>query len=679
MFRWSLYPLLRPGLLFVIGILIGSQVYLDDPHFLTLIGGSFLLLSGLIISTRYQGQIRSKSWAIWILYILIGFGYAQAAFPERDHSHYTRYIEDTTQTILVELEEDVYTKGATKAFAHVRAIDKNPCRGKTVVYFHKKDTISYKHGSVLALQARVSDIRKNTNPYVFDYKNYLKNRHISHQVRVQQSGHVLLIEDNLPLVYSYARRMRTWALDRLETIVPSVDHRAIANAMILGYKKNLSEELYTAYSETGAIHVLAVSGLHVGVICMLFVFLFKRIASTHWSIRVAKIAVLLSIVWMYCLITGAAPAVVRASVMFSLLVIGKEISGSTNIYNILMASAILILAYDPYLIFQASFQFSYLALVSIVFFHNKIMAPFLTPWKIPNYFIGLIVVSIAAQILVFPVTTYYFHKFPIYFILSGIVAVPMAFLILTIGITSILLYSIPYIGCALAWILNGLLWVFEYLINFIHKLPYASINGIWYEPAETLLIYLCLILGMISLYTKYRVRYYMSLLAVAILATSYSISIDIRKNQDASILVYDMGRHASLMDIKDKKAMYSWNSADLPERSISFNASNYRLRMGASDPAPLPQQDGAFQIENKVIRFIHKASISRSVQKVHTLIVLNKNTMDPVDLTNADTLKEVIVDATIKPWHQEKWKSFCARNKIKYHSVSTDGAYYMPL
>lgn len=678
MINWSIYPIVRSVIFFCVGILMGHHL---SPSLIFPIGISSMLVPLIILGierTRLDPIIASM--LMHGEYILLGILLTLIVQNDRDAFHFSRNITSDDQTIIARLNEDARLGNRYRAECDVLAINGCKTRGKTMVYF-KDDSISYVQGNVIKLLGRFSEVPSNTNPDVFDYKGFLAKKRIAHTYWVKPEGHSLMIHDGQNMITSLAYRLRSAALARLAKIFDTRDHLAIASAMILGYKHILSDEQYTVYSETGSIHVLAVSGLHVGVITYLFILLFGRIKSQRTSIKVLKTITLISVVWIFALVTGMAPAVSRAALMFSFFIVGKYWFEEYNIYNILAASALLLLLYDPMLLYQAGFQFSYLALFSIVLIMPLIFTPsILTNYKVLNYIIQLICVSIAAQILVFPVTIYYFHKFPVYFILSGIVAVPAAFLILSIGLAALMLSPIPILGGLLATVLKYIVLTFSNLIHGIHSLPMSVWNGIWLDQWHTGLIYALLFATLLVIFTPHKIRwmYTAGMLVVSIIA--YSTYVGYTQQNTTELLVYDMGWKKSMIDVSHgSKKLHTFKSERITQKDIAFNAENHRIRRGLTLSDTLPHHNGYFSIDRDTFLVTGLTEIANKglITAPNILILNNGSKIKPKNFTHIHTLKTVILDATISKYTVSDWKKFCSEKDITLSSIKEQGAYCM--
>ncbi|MEL7145099.1 MAG: ComEC/Rec2 family competence protein, partial [Bacteroidota bacterium] len=258
----------------------------------------------------------------------------------------------------------------------------------------------------------------------------------------------------------------------------------------LGIKDDLDKELKSAYSAAGAMHVLAVSGLHVGIIQLLLSWVLGFLKKRKKG-KLAFVILSLLALWFYAFVTGLSPSVLRATTMFSIILIGQQAIRNHNIYNSLAVSAFLILLYSPMMIRDVGFQLSYIAVFGIVSLQPRISA-ILNP---ENYLLkktwDITCVSLAAQMATLPISIYYFHQFPSYFLLSNLLVIPSAFIILMSGLFMLCSSLISdWLAQQTGWLLDQLIWALNQGILFIKKLPYNLLDWIWIDLTQVLLLYL---------------------------------------------------------------------------------------------------------------------------------------------------------------------------------------------
>ncbi len=683
--NWPEYPALRMCMSFIIGVALGGYLHINSTWLLLSL---LILLIVLKVTDRRNGLEDSTtlilSSFIVIIGLLAGITRTQLSVFQMDKYHYSHYIQEQN-TLIGTVLEDVKKKTSTKTTIDVKRLNGQNTRGKLLIYFPRKDTVNqFKPGDVIALKGKIYDTRENSNPLAFDYKAYLRNRGVGFQAYLRSGEYALVEKRNMSYIKQLTYDLRSRALIILEERLRTKEQLATASAMILGYRDHISEDLYKAYAATGSVHVLAVSGLHVGIICWIFIALFSRIKNESLPVKIFKAVFLILLVWFYAILTGAAPAVIRASVMFTIMIIGKYWFDYQNIYNTLAFSALLLLMYDPLLLFQASFQFSYLALVGIVFFHKVLYPLYESRYIFVDKVWNLGVVALAAQTLVFPVTVYYFHKFPLYFIVSGIVSVTLAFVILTLGILVILLSSIPILGDVLAYCLRAILDLFINIIYMIRDWPYSNLSDLWISKSTTIFIYIGLFSIMYFIHNKKKIKEFAFISTAVILGLIYNNTIyKKRTSHQNHFIVYEVSK-GSILDIFNGTTAYSFVSEGLSESSELFAADNYRVSSNIKNTEPLlTAYKREHKVKNGIIQYLDKIvyipsmadDITELPTKCDILLLMNNINLWPNQIMQNVKAELIVIDKSIHWKLRKEWNKYAIEYAIPIHDISTNGAF----
>lgn len=699
--NWPEYPMLRISICFILGIYLSDRfgVRVEDG----LIGilttaGSYIFVSRFIEESRFSARLMS----ILISALGVGLGIFCLSLHnvKSDPLHFEHYIQKEN-VFIGQISAEVKKKKRVSTVLEVHQIDEVPASGKLLLYFGKLDSlIDYEVGDIIKIKGRAQKLKDNANPNAFNYKTYLKYKGIASQIFLKDNSHELISKGGRGEVKSIAHGIRKWALSIFEKRIKEKDKLAVASAMVLGYKDHLSSELYTTFSETGAVHVLAVSGLHVGIICMLFFLLFNRFQSEHLLYKLVKFVVLMIVVWTYALVTGASPAVMRAAVMFSLILMGRLWFRGVNIYNILAFSAFLLLLYDPYLLFQLSFQFSYLALISIIYFQPRIERLYETKHWLTTKVWQLISVSIAAQILMFPISIYYFHSLPTYFILSGVAAVFLATFILGFGLMLLVADSIPFLGDVISFLYSSLLEGFLNIISTIQSLPYNSIDRIYFSTSSVLVLYILLLTFMFRLsvqpngfegvlYKKIkqkRIAIWMMIGCIFFLMVNH-LKFDYRVNNHSELIIYDVSK-TTVIDIFDGDILYTIASETVDEKKIDFATRAYRIFHGSpkevTSDANQNYQNERFQVNSTGLILIEDQILYIADQFNHSqkipcfsdyLLVTHSTRVKPRLVLKYHSCQKVVLDSSIGYKMKQKWKKECEKLGIPVHDIYEDGIF----
>ncbi|GMQ30365.1 ComEC/Rec2 family competence protein [Algoriphagus confluentis] len=362
--------------------------------------------------------------------------------------------------------------------------------GKVLVYH--QDTVRISPGDLVFISKTPEMIEPPEFPNEFDYRDFLAKKGINYRQFIGKNFKIL---DALPIGSGrFAKdRLRDSFSQLIKTKVSSASSQQIAQALLLGQKENLDKTLRNSYAETGTMHILAVSGLHVGIIYLVLLFPLRLIKLKGKPEKMYLIAVI-AIIWIYAALTGLSPSVVRASTMFSLFSVGQMRQRRPSIWNILAFSAMIMIAWDPDVLFEIGFQLSYAAVAGIVGLQPLIVRWWLPPNRILEYFWQLAAVSIAAQLATFPLSVYYFHLFPTYFLFANLLVVPLAFLIMAVGLPFLAFGWIEGIGEVLGWTIDQLIRIQIWVAEGFQSFPIGSFDRLTISISGMLLVWMVLLI-----------------------------------------------------------------------------------------------------------------------------------------------------------------------------------------
>lgn len=460
---------------------------------LVLLFTSFILIIPKLSKEKKINRIFNL--LIPILFFFIG----AYSVTTKDSSRQINYFQNNLENIYqIRINEPIEIKDkSVKLKVNIISRNDTTTIGKSLVYLEKtKEAEQLKYGDILLIQTKFNPISSNGNPLEFDYGRYLKMFDIHHQSYVN-SGKWKLINSFTNPLFNFTYSISEYLSVLLDKSDLNSENKTIAKALLLGQKEDLDKDTLRTFSSAGAMHVLAVSGLHVGIIMYILMFILKPIKKIKFGKRIFVISILTG-VWFYAFITGLSPSVLRSSLMFSFIIIGQEIERETSVYQSILVSAFLLILIDPLVIFKVGFQLSYLAVLGIVYLQPKIYNLFYLKIKLLDYLWQITSVSIAAQIATFPLGLFYFHQFPNFFFISNLAVIPLAGLILGIGIGYFTLHFLPYISDLLIRVLDIALSIMNFTVKWVESLPYSISWGISITWYETIMIYISILLATLS-------------------------------------------------------------------------------------------------------------------------------------------------------------------------------------
>jgi competence protein ComEC len=690
-------PFFRLLLPFVAGIVVGFCFSIPAGYCILACVLS-LMISGALLWRWNRTVPRRRGWlyGVFLNAFLLAAGVGTVSLQA------FKPVEQAGQGtwLAVVTEPPTEKENSMKATVHVRAnLTDEPvsaCDEHVMTYF-RKDSLSrrIRQGDLLVITAALNPVTNAGNPYEFDYRSYLARKHIGRSAFVESGNWQLLDSYAQGPLFNFSNRIRNSLLDIFKRAGLSGNELSVASALVLGYKADLDDTLRNAYAASGAMHVLAVSGLHVGIIYMVLTVILKLIPFLH-RVKWLRALILLAALWLFALITGLSPSVMRAATMFSFIAAGEALRRRAYIYNSIAASAFILLLVNPANLFEVGFQLSYLAVIAIVFLHPFLYGLLSFKHRLADDLWNLTCVSLAAQAGTAPLALFYFHQFPMYFILSNFVVIPAATVIIYGALFLFLVSPVPVLLEAAGWLLNKFLYLVNFCIFSIEKLPESVITGIRFAGWEILFAYTLVAALSIWVLTKHKTALFATLAFIAFWATGATIRTghDLRRHQ---LIVYHTQGN-SLLQFVDGRENITWHAG----RNPSFNASgfteNQRTAMHLNDSrfyhldSALRTEKGSYMpglyINGNFVQFAG-----------NRLAVFTRN-MPPQDAgrppvrTDAAILSQnvnarisqiiesyrpgmVVLDASSSQARIDRWEKECAEAGVSCHRVDRDGAFIL--
>lgn len=408
--------------------------------------------------------------------------------------------------------------------------------------------IKLQYGDELLMIGNYNAVEPPYNPYEFDFKKWLAAKNIYQQTFIRQDQLIQTKENVGNPIIRYALQLRKRQIDTYRQLIKDDEAFAVASTLVLGYRADLSKETLAAYSKTGTIHALSVSGMHVGLVYLMLhamLFFLNRKKATI----IIKIIFIILAIWAYSLITGFAPSVLRSAIMLSIYILSKQFKKSNNSYNILAFAAFTLLIYNPFFIWDVGFQLSFISVFGLIYLQPKIYEWLHFKNKIADQIWNVTALSLSAQLVTMPLSVYYFHQFPMYFIISNLFILIPVSLMMYLGL-GILVLKVYFLAPIFEWIIiinnSGLKW--------ISTLPYASLSQIWLNPWQLLLLCLLVIFLIVGLIYYQKKTIYLSLIILFIFQMSINYQ-KINRLYEKDILLFSLRKNYAAAFIEGKRAI----------------------------------------------------------------------------------------------------------------------------
>jgi competence protein ComEC len=427
-----------------------------------------------------------------------------------------------------------------------------PVKGKVLLWIEKNNSSPKpNYGDILFTYLSLNEIKPRILATDFNFKQYLANKNIYHQAYLASDAYAIIGKKANPVKEFFLNVKKRLILHILTTM--NYDETAwLLVAMLTGAKSDLSPEIIQSYQASGLMHILAVSGLHVGII-YLFITMIFRLFNKNRKKRRTEVIISLITIWFYAALTGLTPSILRASIMLTLLLGAQLLKRKVNSFNVLFASMFIILLIDPFSLFEVSFILSFSAVGGILLFYPLLDKMVYSKYHFLNQLWSLVSVSLSAQLGTLPAILYFFGQFPVYFLLANIIVTPFVSILLIISLIALLLGLIPLFTPIVGWILKELFWFFITIPNTIASWPFSSIQPVYIALPTTLLLGFSILLFYFAITTKKIVFFYTSILLIFL---STLVQQHWQHQEKNKIFVsYIKKRNSTLIAIKDKKLL----------------------------------------------------------------------------------------------------------------------------
>jgi competence protein ComEC len=684
---WKEMPFLRLLLSFIPGLIMG----LFSPFLMK----QLLLLSfpAILIIWTVNGFPPWKAWK-WgflrglsiILLVFLAGGFI-------GFNNYTQKIKHTSwglskslkEPLLAVLEEPTINKsGRYKATASLFEIlpgSKKMKRGMAIVYFPKDDfKADFPYGTTLIMRSRILTMQKKGNPGQFDFAAYYARQGIYHQVFLQKGEYILLQERNDNRFYHYLFLTRNKIIRILQNKINDKKAAGLAEALLIGYRNDLDQTLINAYANTGVIHVIAISGLHLGLLFAVLMSLTSFLNNSR-NKQWLQFIVVISLLWIFSLMTGGSASVIRSAFMFTLVGFGRLTGNKGYPLNSLAAAAFVLLAYQPNWIMDTGFQLSFAAVASIMIYFDRIRNLLYFKNQLAIKCWEMISVTLSAQILTTPVVLFYFKQFPLLFLFTNMVAVPLSGWILLGEILLCLCNSYTSIANKLGNVLEKAIQLLNTYVLQMDRVSFSVIRDIYVSPMQVAMLYICIIGLSLWVVLKFKSGFWLLLFGILIYS-GLQVYHDAITEKQKEILVLQVPGRQSLFLINGKAGILFTNdpgtgtSGDW-KKEIMPVSQFFRLEKLQIQYLPV-KESLLIRWKGKKIYYLNGKSISRQTNTLGQadMIIISHNMTIPLQrLLQQNHCQDWIADATNSLWKIQEWKKDSEQLHLRFHSVNESGSY----
>ena len=669
------FPLARITISFLLGILT-SYFLLPNPNLIwkpTLV--LLLLLSLLYFGTKTDQKFKLFfSITTYLVSFFIGISsliVQTESFRKTNYSNYESAFKNNALITLIirePLKDSYYNQ---RYIAIVQTIDNKNYSGRVLINIPKKGLRKkLEVGTIAQIKGQLQKNKKPENPNQFDYSNYLKNKQIYAQLYANPATIKISTELQKNIWY-YTAKLNSKITQNLEKTHFNKEALAVATALLLGQRQDISPDILQNYQYAGAIHILSVSGLHVGIIFLFLNFILKPIPNTKKG-SLLKLGILLTCLFSFALIAGLSASIVRSVTMFSFVAIGLHLKRSVNIYHTLIVSILLILLFQPNFLFDVGFQLSYLAVFFIIWFQPILTSYWKPKNKILKYIWDILTVSFTAQIGTLPLSLYYFHQFPGLFFITNLIVIPLLSIIMLLGVITILLAATGWINIWLSKPFEWSILLLNKIINFIASFEQFIIKDIPFNLLLLICTYALVITAILWLKKPQFNKLLLVLLTIITLQSSLIYNRWTIQNQEEWI-VFNLKRK-TLIAHRTGRAVSLYTNDSIATKNPILKS--YLINNFSYVDQIKPIKHTAYYKSNKILILDSIGIYPLNAEP--DIVLLTKTPKINLDRV-LTTLKPklIIADGSNYKSILEQWKRSCEKQNIPFHATAEKGYFLL--
>lgn len=677
---WETAPFFRILLPFVAGILCYERgwLYKPDGTFLVVVTSAAFLLYAMSVFV-FKAARTYLGFSFLLLNVILFFAGMSVSYyndARHDAEWFGNNISEKKSYVAVvtglPTEKEHSWKLPVAVIGAVKESKVRTVSGKAFLYLYKDEfPMQFHKGDTVLLPGKWEVIRNPGNPFEFDYAGYCRRDNICYQQSCEINN-VRLFGSGDPNALPVIDRTHDWCMQQLDRYLADAKTRGLIQAMLLGDEINLDEDLRQSYSETGIVHIIAISGGNVAIF-------FIVISALLWWLRDKKYlwikyAVALPFVWFYVMVAGAPPSAVRAAIMFSLLAFSVMLEKNNNSLNTLFATAFLLLCAQPMWLFSVGFQLSFVAVLSLILFYGPIYKWLSPATKVTGMLWATVAASLAAELLAAPLVVYYFHTFPLLFIVANVAAYLFMGLVLILGIAIVGVSWIPALAKCLGVVTVWIVTVFDRIVNWLQSCNPVSFHFLMLTGVETLLVYAVIGCIVLFLIRQQKQALFAGMAAACVLWLCFCNDEWRRLNQQRFV-VYSLGKveQAELIE-GDRYTVLVTDTGSRKRIDYAVKPAHIGWRAWRQDSVDHKE---LFNINGKSVLVPHHEINPDDHFHVDYLIVTGSDANDPLKLKRVFTPRVVVISNSSSKKSQDKQAQAFLRAGMQVHIVGRDGAFVL--
>jgi competence protein ComEC len=681
MINFKSIPFLRILLPYLVGIIAFFYFGLFQKLHVFFLSALTLWLLAFIVQKFYTPREPFKK-GIYILLtnillFLLAFEACYLYNDKNNSNHYSHHVSYQPQSFIATITDiPVTSEKFIKIPVQINCIEENKqwhyAEGNSIVYLRNDSSVKFNLGNTLLLNTTFSHVNEPKNPNEFDYKTFLENRNIFHVVYSTTSKtHVFSKSNTHFSLTGLGVQIKSHLISVLRNSNLSQDAFSICSALLVGYDDEIDSEVMQSFSHSGTLHILSVSGMHTGVLYAILIYIFS-LFDKYDRYKKTKFVFVLSFLCLFVVVTGLSPSVLRAALMLALILFGKTFYKQGNAYNTLLFSAFLLLLINPYLVKDVGFLLSYCAVGGIMYLYPILAKLYVFENKIVQWLWTSVLISVAATVFTLPVSLYFFHQFPIWFVFSNLLIIPISMLLMLCAALFLILYKIVFVNQLLVFVINGITSIMLWLAQLTDNPNYGFVDFITFTKTDILFLSFVIALSLLIIFSKQH-KHVLILCGIIITWLSVSIFDTFQQKQQKEFVVFHV-KQKTVFALRLGQTIYA-HFDDISSKEFQRYVKPYLLTI--SNLKVVDTKSNVLQVDSTYIVNNHQnGSLSKTLTAKYILI--SKDT--PLELTtNYKSKPMVIADCSNSYKFVKQLKKQCALLEIPFYWVKENGAIQITL
>lgn len=672
--RFTNFLIIRFSIFLVVGIIFAYKFPVSFSFLPVLLSVFALVILLYLLSRKKLFQNIFFGLSVYVCFFSIGYFSYQIRLPEFHPNHYSKNVEAEKKSsiklkITETLKPDLFH---SKYLADVKSLDEKEVSGRVLVLLPLDSQIKhFQPDEIILIYSHFTTIPPVKNPYQFDYKKYLNLQEVYDEIHISEKN-IIERKSGRKTLFGTAQNLRANVVEKLKKTSLPDDERSIVQALILGEKKDIDKELYNQYAAAGAVHILAVSGLHVGILFVIFQFLFSPLIRFKNG-RIHRAVLIVVLLWSFAFLAGLSPSVLRAVSMFSFFALASIFGRRTNGINTLFLSFFTLLIINPFWLFQVGFQLSYSAVFFILWLQPLIYRFSISRYKFVQKTKSLIGVTLAAQLGVMPLSLYYFHQFPGLFLITNLIVLPVLSVYMIFGIVIILFAIFDVFP---GFLFDTYTFLLEYLNGFIGWIARQDrflFSDIHFSELKTIGTYLVILT---LIFWLHKPRYHKLIFFLSsVLLLNLILIHEKFQNHSSNLVIFHKSRH-SLLGIQNGKELILYKSP--PDFAAKENNPTKPFLI-SRDIKSIQEESipGVFEFDSKRILLIDSISSFPKAKDIDLVLLINSPKINLYRMIDSINPKQIIADGSNFPTFVDRWEKDSKEKNIPFHSTSKSGAFRM--